>query len=75
MMPVILLMVNPEPEILFDPLVRSFRLSIGPWVVGSGDVLRDPQESAEFLHEFRCESGVSITDHFGGESKSREYLS
>jgi hypothetical protein len=37
--PVILLMVDEEPEIRLHPLVISFRLSVRPWVISSRDVL------------------------------------
>ena len=72
--PVILLVVNEEPEISFYPLVVPFRLSIGTGVVGGRDVLGNTEDPADFLGKFRREARVPITDNLPRESILAEYI-
>jgi hypothetical protein len=39
-------MVDEDAEVLFKPLICSFRLTIGLWVVGGADVLLDIKDLA-----------------------------
>ena len=75
MVPVLLLIVDPESQILLQPLIGALRLSVRSWMIGGGDVLFDPQEPAQLFHESARKSGVPITDYFGGDSESGEDLS
>jgi hypothetical protein len=50
--PVVLSVVDEEPEIGFYPLVILFGLSVRTWVVSCGDVLLNIQQSTQFLCEF-----------------------
>src|SRR5882672_11914581 len=45
--PVILLVVDVYPKILFQDLVNSFGLPIGLWVVGSGEIGLDTEQLAK----------------------------
>ena len=45
--PVVLLVVDVHPKILFQDLVDTFSLTIGLWMVGSQKVGFDPQQLAE----------------------------
>ena len=75
MIPIVLLMVDPESQVLFNPLVSSLRLSICARMIGSGDVLGDAQQATDFFHKLACKSRVSVTDDLRGESEAREDLS
>src|SRR6266404_6346358 len=54
--PVSLCSVPEYPEVLFQPLVGSFGLSVRLRVVSGADVLFDVQVFAQFLHSGGCES-------------------
>jgi hypothetical protein len=58
--PVVLLEIAVDSQILFQPLVCPFRLSIRLGVIGRRNVLLDVQQMAEFLGKMRGKSGVSI---------------
>ena len=73
--PVILLVVDNESEVGFDPLVVLFGLPICSGMISSGNVLCNPQYVAHFSGKLGCESGVSVTDNLVRESKVSEYLS
>ena len=45
-MPCCLLVVNEDVEVLFEPLIRSFGLSVCLRVVGGADILFDVEELA-----------------------------
>ena len=45
--PVILLIVDEEPEVGFQPLIGPLGLSVRPGVISGGDVLFDAQEAAQ----------------------------
>src|SRR5580693_8783554 len=64
--PVVLLMVNKEPEVGLYPLIVSLRLSVCSWMVRGGDVLLYGEESTQFLCEPRRESRVSVAYYLGG---------
>src|SRR6266436_1608235 len=66
--PVGLCSVSEYPEVLFQPLVGSFGLSVHLGVIGGTDVLFNVQVSAEFPHGGGRESGVSVGDDFPGEA-------
>jgi hypothetical protein len=64
--PVVLLMVDEEPEIRFYPLVISFRLSIRSRVVGGRDVLLYGEQTTQLPCESGCEPWISVAYYFGG---------
>ena len=67
MRPVVLLGVGVEAEELFQLLVGTFRLSIGPGVKCRRGVLLDAKRLAHFDGETAHESGVSVVDECFGE--------
>src|SRR6266404_86922 len=67
-------MVGPKLQILFEPLVSPFGLSVRSGVIGCQDVLRDPQATTEFSCEFGREAGISIAYDLKGESESFEHV-
>ena len=73
--PIILLMVNKEPEIGLHPLIVALQLSVHSGVVHGRNVLCDPQYAAYFSCEFGCEPGVSITNDLAGKSEAFEHMS
>jgi hypothetical protein len=64
--PIVLLMVDKEPEIGLYPLIISFRLSIRSRMVSGRDVLLYGEHSTQLLCEFGRESWVSVAYDFGG---------
>jgi len=72
--PVILLVVNEEPEVSFYPLVVPFRLPIGTGVVGGRDVLGDTKDPADLLGKLGREARVPIADNLPRESVLAEYI-
>ena len=65
-------MVYPEPQILFEPLVGPFRLSVGSGVICRGDVSFNSKLLAQFVHELRCKPGVSVRDDLRWYAKPGE---
>ena len=63
-MPCCLTMVNKDTEVLFKPLICSFRLAVGLWVVGGTDVLFDIKDMAQFLGEVGGETGITVGNNF-----------
>ncbi len=61
--PVVLSVVNKDPEVFLNLLVNLFCLSIGLRVEGHRCVRCDVEHLVEFLHELRDELGTSIGDH------------
>lgn len=70
--PIVLVVIHPELEILFQPLVSSFGLSVSARMVCSGYILFDAELSTKLLHELRCELQVLIGDHLCGHPKTWE---
>ncbi len=68
--PVGLLVVNENPEVLFDLLVNMLSLSICLRVECHSGVWRDVEHSVEFFHELRDELGTSVRDHCHGHTVS-----
>ena len=62
--PVVLLVIDEEPQIRFEPLTGPFRLPIGPGVVSSRNVLLDAEYVTQLLHELGHETGVPVADDF-----------
>src|SRR5579863_8954588 len=58
--PVVLLVVTVDPECCFDMLVCLFRLAIWLGVIGSAQVLLDPQLCTQLLEECRSEARVPV---------------
>ena len=63
-MPCRLTMVNEDTEVLFKPLICSFRLAVGLWVVGGTDVLFDIKDMAQFLGKVGGEMGITVGNNF-----------
>ena len=61
-------------EVLFYPLVASFRLAVGLRVISSTDVLFRSRYSAQFFGEVGGEPGVSVRDDFSGNAVVREHM-
>ena len=40
------MMVDEDAEVLFEPLICLFRLTVGLWVIGGADVLFDIKDLA-----------------------------
>ncbi len=72
--PVCLCSVSEYSEVLFQPLVGSFGLSIRLGVIGGTDVLFDVQVFAEFSHCGGCESRVAVGDDLLGEAVMGEHV-
>jgi hypothetical protein len=64
--PVILLMVDEEPEICLHPLVISFRLSVRPRMISRRDVLLYGRQATQFLCELGCEPWIPVAYYLGG---------
>ena len=62
-MPCRLTMVDEDAEVLFKPLICSFRLAVGLWVIGGADVLLDIKNMAQFLGEMGGEVGVAVSNN------------
>ena len=58
--PVILLEIAIDTQVLFQPLICPFRLTVCLRMIRHADVLVDVQYSTELLCEFWGESGVSV---------------
>ena len=69
-----MLLVHEKAEIGFEPLIRSFGLSIGARVVCRGNVLFNVQYSTHLLHELGRESGVAVADNLPRQSETSEYV-
>ena len=61
-------------EELFQLLVGSFRLPVGPRVEGCGGVLSDAKRLTHFDGETTHESGVSVMDEHFGEPYTFEHM-
>ena len=70
--PVILLVIAIDAQYGFQRLIRSFRLTIGLWMIGRADVLFDIQLVAEFPEELGGEACIAIGDNFLGDAGIRE---
>ena len=66
------MMINPESQILFKPLISPFGLSVGMRMICSGRVLFNVELFAELLHKLQRESGVPIRDDFRWYAESWE---
>jgi hypothetical protein len=62
--PVPLFLIGDESNGRFQPLVGSFRLSIGSGVICRRWGVFDPRDFTCRLHEFGHESWVSVADNF-----------
>ena len=72
--PIVLLVVDEELEVGFNPLVVLLQLSICPGVIHCGNVLCNSQYVTHLLGELGCEPRVSVTYNFAGESKASKHL-
>ena len=66
--PVILVVVDVEPQILLQLLVHPLRLAIRLWVVGCGGVVLDPQEPVEADWKLGQELWAPVMDYLLGDS-------
>ena len=60
--PIRLMVIDKDPQVLLYLLVDPLRLPIGLWVVGSGGIPFDVQQLVEILHEVRVELGAPVMD-------------
>ena len=72
--PVVLLIVDENPEVLLESLIRSLRLAVGFGVVGGREVRGDVERLTERLPEVRDEEVASVGDDVGRETVLREYV-
>src|SRR5467141_2867311 len=72
--PVILLVVDVYPKILFQDLVNSFSLPIGLWVIGRREIGLDTEQLAKRPPEARDEVLPAIGDDVCGCAMLREDL-
>ena len=70
--PVILSVVHIKSKVLLEALISAFRLSVCLRVECGRHILRNPERLAKIPCELPCETRVSITDDFSGESKTFE---
>ena len=72
LMPSSLMVVDENAEVLFEPLIRVFRLAVSLGVVGGAYVLFDIEDAAKFLREMGGEAGISVHDDLAGSAVVRE---
>ena len=72
--PIILLEVTVDPEVLLQPLVCAFRLSIHLWVICGADVLCDVQLFAQFCCKIWCEVSITIRNDPGRDPEVWENM-
>ena len=60
--PVVLVVVDVEPQALFQLLVHPLRLAISLWVVGCGGVVFNAQEFVKADHKLGLELWPSVMD-------------
>ena len=65
-------MIAVDAQYGFQHLIRSFRLTIGLWMIGRADVLFDIQLVAELPEELGGEACVAIRDNPLGDAGIRE---
>ena len=61
----------PGSQVLFDPCIHSFRLSISARVKGGGEILLNSKSLAHFFRKCRCEPGITVRDDSFGKSEPR----
>ena len=71
---VVLPVVAVDPKVLLQGLVRTFRLPVCLWVVGSRKVLPHPERLANGLGELGNESGAPIRYNGPGSAVASEDL-
>ena len=67
-----LAMVDEDAKVLFEPLVRSFRLAVSLGVIGGAYILFDVEEVTKFLWEVGREAGIAVRDDPAGSAVMRE---
>ncbi len=72
--PVILMLIDPEAKILFQPLIGLLWLSIHSWVICCGVVLGHSSTFAQSLDKLWCEFMVSVTYEFLWQPEPWEYM-
>ena len=72
--PVILVVVEEDPEVLLQLFVDMLRLSIRLRVEGSRGVVFDSKRDVECSHELGLELGSSVVDDLAGHSMEPEHL-
>ena len=66
--PVVLLLIDKDPEVLFQLLVHSFCLSITLRMVSSGGSQMDSKHAVQFFGELSHKLWTSVRDNLTGES-------
>ena len=72
--PVILMVVDINPQVLFYFLIDPFGLSIGLWVIGRREVPFNVQQLVQVLHEMGVKLGASVVDNLCRNAMQSEYL-
>ena len=72
--PVVLLLIEEGPEVCFDNLVNSFRLSVGLGVEGRGHSGADSCDGEEILAGIRREPGITIGHDISREAMESPYF-
>ena len=68
------MVVDVDPQVLFDLLVDPFSLSISLWVIGRQKVPFNVQQSVQVLHEVRVELGTPVMDDLLGDAMELKYM-
>ena len=68
------MVVDIDPQVLFDLLIDPFSLSIGLRVVGRREVPFNVQQSVQVLHKMRVKLGTSVVDNLRGNAMQSEDL-
>ena len=63
-----LAVVDEDAEILFKPLIRSFRLAVSLGVIGRAYVLCDIKDAAKLFRETGRKPGISVRDDLAGST-------
>jgi len=63
-----------ESQVLLQPLISTFGLSVCPRVICRGRVLLYVELCAQLPHELGGKSGVAIRDYLGWYAESGEYV-
>ena len=72
--PIVLLITQKTPEVLFQHLICSFRLPISLGMVAGGEVTRDLEHLEEMLPKFGDELRSSVTIDTVWEAMMPKYL-
>ena len=72
--PIILVVIDVHPEVLFQFLVDPFGLTVSLRMVGHGRIVLGPQSVIEFLGKLRLELRPSVMDNLFRYSMQAEHI-